>query len=231
MKKFSALTFLLTASVSVAASSVDQHHYYSNGSILSPSFTRKLLLSQECLDDELLMSQDEELDNILNTLDETCPSKTTFLTGSGGSLQGVISHTDMTGCDATPIKEYCDANYKTAKIPDIQMVCSNVTLVNSTDGSLMLIPHIKQSFINNVNCVAKSCPDVSDWSMEDYAIAAEFQSIGEGASCTAEILEWEPYNPAMDDNDNFWDNSAMVDRSTAVFVLSSIIATLAFSLT
>ena len=82
MKKFSALTFLLTASVSVAASSVDQHHYYSNGSILSPSFTRKLLLSQECLDDELLMSQDEELDNILNTLDETCPTRTTFLTGS-----------------------------------------------------------------------------------------------------------------------------------------------------
>ena len=61
-------SLLVLFSISVSAK-------YTIDDVLSPSlsFTRKLLLSDECINAELLMIEDEELDKVLSEFRETCP--------------------------------------------------------------------------------------------------------------------------------------------------------------
>ena len=125
-----------------------------------------------------------------------------------------------TGCDTSSVREYCDANanYKTAELPyNIELFCTGVSIVNETDGTVTSLPPLTQLFIGEVNCIANSCPDISEWSIEDIVQNAEKQG-GVNATCTATAMD--------DDNDTF---SASVERTTAMFlvVLNSVIATFA----
>ena len=132
-----------------------------------------------------------------------------------------------TGCDSSAVREYCDANYKTAEIPNFEIFCTGVSIVNETDGSVTSLPPLTQQYIGEVNCIAKSCPDINEWTMEDFVQNAEKQG-GVNATCTATAIEEEKEDNSSEMDDTNDNSSASVERLTAMFtvVLSSVIATL-----
>ena len=218
---FASLLVLFSISVS-AKSTIDD--------VLSPSslsFTRKLLLSDECLNDELLMIEDEEFDKVSSAYLETCPAVPEVTQDEDGTVTSYKLVFNNTGCDSSSVREYCDANYETAELPNVELFCTGVSFLNETDGTVVSLPPLTQQFIGEVNCIAKSCPDISEWSIEDIVQNAEKQG-GINATCTATAIEEEKEDNSSELNDNDT-SSASVERTTAMFlvVLSSVIATFA----
>ena len=216
---------VLMFSISVSAkSTIDD--------VLSPSslsFTRKLLLSDECLNDELLMIEDEEFDKVSSAYRETCPCPAVpeVIQDEDGTVLSYKFVLNNTGCDSSAVREYCDANYKTAEFPNIELFCTGVSFVNETDGQLVSLPPLTQQYIGEVNCIAKSCPGINEWTMEDIVQNAEKQG-GVNATCTATAIEEEKEDNSSEEMDDYDTSSASVERTTAMFtvVLSSVIATL-----
>lgn len=201
-----------------------------NTGILSPSFSRKLV-TQECLDGELLMLEDEKLDNLTGALYAACPEANQITVGGDGSMSRI---SDMTDCDTTSITEYCDANvnYKSATLrPNIEIACTNISITNSTSGEVMNLPGVTQQFINNVGCFAQSCPDDVDWTEEDIAQNAEAQ-VPPGASCTVLFLEEKSEEgAAASANAESAESNSSTTASTAVaFLSSSLFVIFAFQL-
>jgi len=189
--------------------------------VLSPSlsFTRKLLLSDECLNDELLMTQDEELDKVTSAFRATCPAIPEAIQDENGTITSYKLVVNSTGCDSSAVREYCDANYKTAELPNVELFCTGVSIVNETDGTVTSLPPLTQTFIGGeVNCIAKSCPDVEEWTMEDIVQNAEKQG-GVNATCTATAIEEEIEEDNSSEMEMDDTSSASVERLTAMFTM------------
>ena len=197
-----------------------------NTGILSPSFSRKLV-TQECLDGELLMLEDEKLDNLTGALYAACPAANQITVDGDGSMSRI---SDMTDCDTKSITQYCDANvnYKSANIPNIEIACTNISITNSTSGEVMNLPGVTQQFINNVGCFAQSCPDDVDWTAEDIAQNAEAQ-VPPGASCTVSFLE-EKYEEGAANAESAESNSSTTASTAVAFLSSSLFVIFAFQL-
>ena len=131
-------------------------------------------LSQQCIDDFDEIDVDPRHTAIFGTLLETCPAQMTNGTDGVPSINN-----NVTGCDLSELRDFCDANYQTYELGDLTANCTLTRYNNATD-ELETKTFRYYSYGDMIACAPKSCP--IDWSIEDHEF---LMGMGlRGANCT-----------------------------------------------
>ncbi|OEU08093.1 hypothetical protein FRACYDRAFT_250314 [Fragilariopsis cylindrus CCMP1102] len=132
-----------------------------------------------------------EYKNVTDDLRESCPESSEMLnTDETDSLISLEYQMDMTNCDTSKLRAFCDEYLTSLEFQPMVATCDGRTLPSNTTGELIQKPAVI-TFISYdiIDCVPKSCPsEYADWTIEDIKLSMD---ISTGANCTIELMERE----------------------------------------